>query len=236
MYQGAIGHADASGPYAAAKGRALAHVRQTRPNLAAPRWPSSGTLHSGRSGANGPSGQPKTAINEALTSQSPEMSASRRDGSNPSRKGFGRHMEESNCFRTPQPVIRRSKHRHSRGRPHCPVDKFPLPVRNLTQFWRKIYESRPTLVSIRSAAFAAPPVARCHVVTAMTEPEGDEPDADIRARVQRLIGSPSYEQADRDQAFLLRPEMCGVRLQLGSPAWVIADQSTRARVRWIYAA
>jgi hypothetical protein len=116
------------------------------------------------------------------------------------------------------------------------VDKFPLPVRNLTQFWRKIYESRPTLVSIRSAAFAAPPVARCHVVTAMTEPEGDEPDADIRARVQRLIGSPSYEQADRDQAFLLRPEMCGVRLQLGSPAWVIADQSTRARVRWIYAA
>jgi hypothetical protein len=52
------------------------------------------------------------------------------------------------------------------------------------------------------------------VVIAMTEPEGDEPDADIRARVQRLIGSPSYEQADRDQAFLLRPEMCGVRLQL----------------------
>lgn len=48
----------------------------------------------------------------------------------------------------------------------------------------------------------------------MTEPEGDELDADIRERVQRLIGSPSYEQADRDQAFLLRPEMCGVRLQL----------------------
>ena len=48
----------------------------------------------------------------------------------------------------------------------------------------------------------------------MLEPEAEEPDADIRERVQRLIGSPSYEQADRDQAFLLRPEMCGVRLQL----------------------
>jgi hypothetical protein len=51
-------------------------------------------------------------------------------------------------------------------------------------------------------------------VIAMTEPEDDESDADIRERVQRLIDSPSYEQADRDETFLLRPEMCGVRLQL----------------------
>ncbi|NYH14113.1 LOG family protein [Paraburkholderia bryophila] len=33
-------------------------------------------------------------------------------------------------------------------------------------------------------------------------------------RVQRLVESPSYQQADEDLAFLQRPEMCGVRLQL----------------------
>lgn len=33
-------------------------------------------------------------------------------------------------------------------------------------------------------------------------------------RVQRLVESPSYRQADEDLAFLQRPEMCGVRLQL----------------------
>ncbi|NRO96948.1 cytochrome D ubiquinol oxidase subunit II [Paraburkholderia sp. NMBU_R16] len=33
-------------------------------------------------------------------------------------------------------------------------------------------------------------------------------------RVRQLIASPSYRQADEDRAFLLRPEMCGVRLQL----------------------
>jgi uncharacterized protein (TIGR00730 family) len=38
------------------------------------------------------------------------------------------------------------------------------------------------------------------------------PRADLR--VQRLVESPSYQQADEDLAFLQRPEMCGVRLQL----------------------
>jgi uncharacterized protein (TIGR00730 family) len=52
------------------------------------------------------------------------------------------------------------------------------------------------------------------VVIAMSDPTDDVPEADLRERVQRLIASPSYEQADRDQAFLLRREMCGVRLQL----------------------
>ncbi|MFX1764976.1 TIGR00730 family Rossman fold protein [Paraburkholderia sp. A1RI-2L] len=33
-------------------------------------------------------------------------------------------------------------------------------------------------------------------------------------RVRRLIESPTYVQADEDSAFLRRPEMCGVRLQL----------------------
>jgi hypothetical protein len=38
------------------------------------------------------------------------------------------------------------------------------------------------------------------------------PQADLR--VQHLVESPSYRQADEDLAFLQRPEMCGVRLQL----------------------
>jgi hypothetical protein len=38
--------------------------------------------------------------------------------------------------------------------------------------------------------------------------------ADLQARVKRLVESPSYRQADEDAAFLQRPEMCGVRLQL----------------------
>lgn len=41
-----------------------------------------------------------------------------------------------------------------------------------------------------------------------------EPKGDTLARVQRLIESPSYRQADEDHAFLQQPEMCGVRLQL----------------------
>ncbi|SDI33623.1 TIGR00730 family Rossman fold protein [Paraburkholderia phenazinium] len=46
------------------------------------------------------------------------------------------------------------------------------------------------------------------VVTSMPS----APQADLR--VQRLVESPSYRQADEDLAFLQRPEMCGVRLQL----------------------
>ncbi|MGN6084004.1 LOG family protein [Trinickia sp.] len=41
-----------------------------------------------------------------------------------------------------------------------------------------------------------------------------EADAAAGERVRRLMASPSYRQADEDKAFLLRPEMCGVRLQL----------------------
>ncbi|WP_176053446.1 MULTISPECIES: LOG family protein [Paraburkholderia] len=36
----------------------------------------------------------------------------------------------------------------------------------------------------------------------------------LASRVQGLIESPTYLQADEDLAFLRRPEMCGVRLQL----------------------
>jgi uncharacterized protein (TIGR00730 family) len=39
-------------------------------------------------------------------------------------------------------------------------------------------------------------------------------DQDVARRVQRLIDSPSYVQADQDAQFLQRPEMCGLRLHL----------------------
>ncbi|WP_200828886.1 LOG family protein [Caballeronia choica] len=41
-----------------------------------------------------------------------------------------------------------------------------------------------------------------------------EDDPEASERVQRLLDSPSYRQADQDPAFLERPQMCGVRLQL----------------------
>jgi uncharacterized protein (TIGR00730 family) len=41
-----------------------------------------------------------------------------------------------------------------------------------------------------------------------------ESDPAAAERVRQLIASPSYRQADEDRAFLQRPEMCGVRLQL----------------------
>ncbi|WP_375294233.1 TIGR00730 family Rossman fold protein [Caballeronia sp. PC1] len=39
-------------------------------------------------------------------------------------------------------------------------------------------------------------------------------DPEVARRVQKLIDSPSYVQADQDAEFLQRPEMCGLRLQL----------------------
>ena len=48
----------------------------------------------------------------------------------------------------------------------------------------------------------------------MNERADYDRDAEARERVRRLVASPSYKQADEDKAFLLRPEMCGVRLQL----------------------
>lgn len=48
----------------------------------------------------------------------------------------------------------------------------------------------------------------------MNERADYESDAEARERVRRLIASPSYQQADEDRDFLLRPQMCGVRLQL----------------------
>lgn len=38
--------------------------------------------------------------------------------------------------------------------------------------------------------------------------------APLSSTVERLVSSPTYRQADEDLAFLQRPEMCGVRLQL----------------------
>jgi len=48
----------------------------------------------------------------------------------------------------------------------------------------------------------------------MNERDDHDNETAARERVRRLIESPSYKQADEDKAFLLRPEMCGVRLQL----------------------
>jgi uncharacterized protein (TIGR00730 family) len=48
----------------------------------------------------------------------------------------------------------------------------------------------------------------------MNEGFDNHGDAQARDRVRKLIASPSYQQADEDRAFLRRPEMCGVRLQL----------------------
>ncbi|PMS14743.1 cytochrome D ubiquinol oxidase subunit II [Trinickia dabaoshanensis] len=44
--------------------------------------------------------------------------------------------------------------------------------------------------------------------------EDQADDAQASERVDKLIASASYRQADEDRAFLMRPEMCGVRLQL----------------------
>lgn len=48
----------------------------------------------------------------------------------------------------------------------------------------------------------------------MNDRADHDTEAEARERVRSLITSPSYQQADEDRAFLLRPEMCGVRLQL----------------------
>jgi uncharacterized protein (TIGR00730 family) len=48
----------------------------------------------------------------------------------------------------------------------------------------------------------------------MSAPAQQDQEAEAEERVRRLMESPSYRQADEDKAFLLRPEMCGVRLQL----------------------
>jgi uncharacterized protein (TIGR00730 family) len=48
----------------------------------------------------------------------------------------------------------------------------------------------------------------------MNQRADHDSETEARERVRRLVASPSYQQADEDRAFLLRPEMCGVRLQL----------------------
>ncbi|BCQ28958.1 TIGR00730 family Rossman fold protein (plasmid) [Caballeronia sp. NK8] len=45
-------------------------------------------------------------------------------------------------------------------------------------------------------------------------PHRNNDDRDAARRVQQLIGSPSYVQADQDADFLRRPEMCGLRLYM----------------------
>lgn len=45
-------------------------------------------------------------------------------------------------------------------------------------------------------------------------PQAQRAQQTLSPRVRRLIESPAYIQADEDGAFLRRPEMCGVRLQL----------------------
>lgn len=48
----------------------------------------------------------------------------------------------------------------------------------------------------------------------MNQRADHDSETEARERVRKLVASPSYQQADEDRAFLLRPEMCGVRLQL----------------------
>ncbi|WP_321788354.1 TIGR00730 family Rossman fold protein [Paraburkholderia sp. J94] len=51
----------------------------------------------------------------------------------------------------------------------------------------------------------------------------------LPARVRRLVESPTYVQADEDGAFLRRPEMCGVRLQLDY--WKAAEKLQQIGIR-----
>ena len=45
-------------------------------------------------------------------------------------------------------------------------------------------------------------------------PHCNDDDPNAASRVQKLIDSPSYVQADQDAGFLQRPEMCGLRLYM----------------------
>lgn len=61
------------------------------------------------------------------------------------------------------------------------------------------------------AASAPAPGMRPTPRRARTAPKRRAP---LSSTVERLVSSPTYRQADEDLAFLQRPEMCGVRLQL----------------------
>lgn len=61
------------------------------------------------------------------------------------------------------------------------------------------------------AASASAPGMRPTPRRARTAPKRRAP---LSSTVERLVSSPTYRQADEDLAFLQRPEMCGVRLQL----------------------
>lgn len=64
----------------------------------------------------------------------------------------------------------------------------------------------------RAASASAPaPGMRPTPRRARTAPKRRAP---LSSTVERLVSSPTYRQADEDLAFLQRPEMCGVRLQL----------------------
>lgn len=61
------------------------------------------------------------------------------------------------------------------------------------------------------AASAPAPGMRPTPRRARTAPKRRAP---LSSTVERLVSSPTYRQADEDLAFLQRPEMCGVRLQI----------------------
>lgn len=61
------------------------------------------------------------------------------------------------------------------------------------------------------AASAPAPGMRPTPRRARTAPKRCAP---LSSTVERLVSSPTYRQADEDLAFLQRPEMCGVRLQI----------------------
>jgi uncharacterized protein (TIGR00730 family) len=74
---------------------------------------------------------------------------------------------------------------------------------------------------------AGPPAASLAQAGAGAPLADDTPQA-AAARVRQLIESPSYRQADEDRDFLLRPEMCGVRLQLDF--WKVEEILQRHRI------
>jgi hypothetical protein len=92
----------------------------------------------------------------------------------------------------------------------------------------KIEKNGVTTVNKHASAHASAAVknhsgdtgAQCQHGPALSEPARNLPRDDVNttslqsARVRRLIESPTYLQADEDLAFLRRPEMCGIRLQL----------------------
>lgn len=67
---------------------------------------------------------------------------------------------------------------------------------------------------MKMRAAYSPPSAGQPMTERLNDEDRTEDDVHASERIEKLMASPSYRQADEDKAFLMRPEMCGVRLQL----------------------